>query len=69
MLKFILSDKQVEQYHDFQKKHADCCLKKTGSPSGGSFDIIFHPTGIGNAVSVKCKFCGEHEDITDYSTW
>lgn len=73
MMTFTLSDKQEKQWIEFQKKHADCCMKKTGrrlaSPSGGGFSITFHPTGLGDGVSIKCHFCGETENITDYDTW
>ena len=73
MLNFTLSDKQVEQWHEFQEKHKDCCRKRTGrpiaSPIGGGFEIIFTPTGIGDGVTFKCNFCGKTENATDYDMW
>lgn len=29
----------------------------------------FLPNAIGTAVFIKCGFCGEEEDITDYDLW
>lgn len=73
MLTFKLSDKQTEQWHEFQKEHSGCCKKKTGrefaSPIGGGYHIIFTPTGIGDGVTLECGFCGEKKDITDYDMW
>ena len=70
---FKLNDTQTEQWHEFQKKHQQCCVKKTGrrlaSPSGGGCSVIFTPTGIGDVVHFKCHFCGEEENVTDYGSW
>lgn len=33
------------------------------------FSYIFTPTSIGNGVDIVCPYCGEKENITDYSCW
>lgn len=42
---------------------------KFGGPYPSHFDYIFTPTGIGVGVSIRCNYCGEVKDITDYSEW
>ena len=38
-------------------------------PYPNHFSYIIDPTGIGYGVSIKCNYCGETLDITDYDTW
>ena len=33
------------------------------------FSYRYTPTGIGTGITIRCNYCGEEEDITDYSTW
>lgn len=42
------------------------CFK---GPYPSQFDYTFTPTGIGDGVDIRCNYCGEVEDITDYSEW
>ena len=59
-----LSDKQRENARRFQKEHYENC--ETGMRS---FKYTIIPTGIGNAVEIRCPKCGEILDLTDYDLW
>ena len=73
MRTFKLNDEQEKQFNLFQERHINCCKRKDGkfliSPIGGNFSVQFHPTALGDIITIHCTSCGEHEDITDYSTW
>ena len=65
-LTFHLNSTEVEEYKKFVNKHKKCNCSAT---IGGKISIIFTPTGLGNAKSVKCNVCGEEKEITDVSNW
>ena len=65
-LTFYLNSTEVEEYKNFVNKHKKCNCSAT---IGGKISIIFTPTGLGNAKSVKCNVCGEEKEITDVSNW
>lgn len=60
------SDKEVEMYNEFSKKHAECRLHC-------SYDIRPYVkqkgTGIGIISIAVCPICGEEKDITDMEVW
>ena len=65
-LTFHLNSTEVEEYKNFVKEHKKCNCSAT---IGGKISIIFTPTGLGNAKTVKCNVCGEEKEITDVSNW
>lgn len=65
-LTFYLNSTEVEEYKKFVNEHKKCNCSAT---IGGKISIIFTPTGLGNAKSVKCNVCGEEKEITDVSNW
>jgi hypothetical protein len=64
MANYTLSEKEKKDADTSIKKHKKCNPKHS-TP----FKYIFTPTGIGNAVTIKCPCCGEEKDITDVSCW
>lgn len=38
-------------------------------PYPSKFSYIVSYTGIGQALGIKCNYCGESLDITDYDCW
>lgn len=66
-MKFELSEKEMDSYDVFVKKHKLECsiLRKRGDYAIG---FIFKPSPLGCVVKVKCK-CGIKSNITDYSSW
>jgi len=64
---FELSDKEIEKWHNFQKKmnkkYSD--KQRDCGAIGGFFEISFIPTGLGNIVIAKTAL-GDENDITDY---
>lgn len=66
-MKFELSEKEMDKYNVFLKKHKLECpiLRKRGDYAVG---FIFKPSLIGCVVKVKCK-CGTKINITDYTSW
>lgn len=63
---FKLYEKEIEKAKEFEEKHKKCYKHTT---IGGGIGYSFFPNGIGRCVSIKCGFCGEEEDITDYDLW
>lgn len=63
---FTLSPNEVDEYNKFIKEHKGCECSAT---IGGKISIIFTPTGLGDAKSVKCNACGKEKEITDVSNW
>ena len=72
-LTFELTDKETERYYKFSTKHRKCREKAgrktfSGFPVG-NVEIIFRPSGMGNAVEVRCPICEKTKDITDLENW
>lgn len=65
-LTFSLNSVEVEEYEKFVNEHKKCNCSAT---IGGKISIVFTPTGLGDAKSVKCNVCGEEKEITDVSNW
>lgn len=63
---FTLTPNEVDEYNKFIKKHKNC---KCSATIGGKISVIFTPTGLGDAKSVKCNVCGKEKEITDVSNW
>lgn len=66
MVEFKLNDNEIKKALEFEEKHKDCHKTTT---IGGGFEYRFLPNAIGTAIFVKCLFCGEEENITDYDLW
>ena len=62
------SQKELEAYHDFEKRHMHDRL--TSRYNGGRAPYLI-PTGngIGTVLKVVCPICNESEDITDIGAW
>lgn len=54
-----VSDMQNEKIKVFKDKHF----------AHGSYELIISSSGIGPIMYIRCKKCGEKEDITDVDTW
>ena len=65
-INFTLNPNEVDEYNKFIEEHKNC---KCSATIGGKISIIFTPTGLGDAKSVKCNVCGEEKEITDVSNW
>lgn len=63
---FNLNQNEVNDYYKFVSEHKKC---KCSATIGGKISIIFTPTGLGNAKSVKCNVCGVENEITDVNNW
>lgn len=61
---FHLNGVELKRYKMFCEEHKQCVLS-----TGKEVSIIFIPTSIGTAVSIKCSICGKVGDITDYDNW
>lgn len=66
MNNFILTEKQLESFHNFRKNHNH---NNNDSTIGGKFSFIFTPTGLGNIIEIQCNICKEKIDLTDYDKW
>jgi hypothetical protein len=60
---FKLYEKEIEKAKEFEEIHKKCYKPTT---IGGWIEYKFFPNAIGTGVSIKCGFCGEEENITDY---
>lgn len=63
---FKLSENEIKKAEVFEEKHKKCYRPTT---IGGGIEYKFFPNAIGTGVLIKCGFCGEEEDITDYDLW
>ena len=63
---FTLTPNEVDEYNKFIEEHKTC---KCSATIGGKISVIFTPTGLGDAKSVKCNACGQEKEITDVSNW
>ena len=63
---FTLTPNEVDEYNKFIEEHKKCNCSAT---IGGKISVIFTPTGLGDAKSVKCNACGQEKEITDVSNW
>lgn len=63
---FSLTPNEVDEYNKFIEEHKGCECSAT---IGGKISIIFTPTGLGDAIDVRCNVCGEEREITDVSNW
>ena len=63
---FSLSGKEIDAAKQFEEEHKKCHIPTT---IGGGIEYKFFPNAIGTAVSIKCGFCGEEKNITDYDLW
>lgn len=57
-----LNEKEKQAAKKFSEEHYKSC-------KNFYMEYIVVGTGIGTAVSVKCKICNEKKDITDMSNW
>lgn len=58
---YVMNDQENRDADEFGEKHWDSC--------GGNVQYILEGTGVGTAISIKCKKCNEVKNITDYSNW
>jgi predicted RNase H-like nuclease (RuvC/YqgF family) len=56
-----LSNKELESYNNFTKKHWEECK--------GSTKVIIEGSGLGDCISLECTKCHTVEDITDVDSW
>lgn len=64
----MFSEKILNSIKQFRDKHfKKKCYIKTNKPD--AYKIKVTATGIGDAITIKCKNCGKEEDITDYDSW
>jgi len=65
---FVLSEQEVITYREWEKTHRETC-KKTKRLKTNNLAFIFKGTSIGDTSSVKCDWCKEEKDLTDYTNW
>ena len=69
----IISKQEEEDAHKWWTSHK-CFTDKTNWEADIELDtlypnIILIPTSIGTTINVKCPFCPESKNVTDYSDW
>jgi hypothetical protein len=66
--KFILLNKEITEFREWQIGHRkDCPVDNVGA-IGGRFTYSFTPTGLGDIIRIKCA-CGEELDLTHSERW
>lgn len=69
---FVIKDeKELKAIKKFKQHHCDKCTvyNREGFPITPVFTYGFTPTGIADAITIKCIFCGEEENVTNYDIW
>ena len=71
MTSFTLTEQEEASAKRFITWHKRCRPNKISDemPQYAPFQYIFKPLGIGNAVAIKCPYCGKVKDITDIDSW
>lgn len=70
MKTFELDNNQVKKLDNWEKKHIkECIYKYLQSTTGERFVYEFIPTGIGTWSNVKCIYCKQSINLTDYENW
>jgi hypothetical protein len=64
MINFTLTDIEEKSYHEFYSKHTNCFKDNRSMTS--PIEFIITPTSLGIEVMVKCIYCGEVKNITEY---
>lgn len=64
----VMTDKEAEAEIAFREAHNHFNGTKIGMTSS-TFQYEISGTGIGTVLKIKCPFCGEERDITDYEAW
>ena len=67
MTLFELNEVEQARYKNFYKEHKNCASRM--GAVGGFVSVTFTPTGLGNAIALKCNHCGRIEEITDIDNW
>jgi len=65
---FVLSIEEVTTYREWEKNHKETC-GKTKRLKTNNLAFIFRPTSLGDCITVKCEWCKEEKDLTDYKSW
>lgn len=65
----MISIPELNKINNFYIRHYRCYKKADSKNPNSDFNIKARATGIGLSIVVKCKCCGEKEDVTDYSVW
>lgn len=65
-MKFELTKVEEGTAKEFRTEHKKCYVD---TAIGGQFEYRFSPTGLGPVIHIKCLFCKEEKDITDYNSW
>ena len=67
---FILDETETARLQKFRINHSKCQFDEEGHykfrPIGGSIDITFTQTGIGNILVCRCNRCHKYTNITNY---
>lgn len=58
-MKYYLNKKEAKALKKHLKHHKDC----------PQISLAFTQTGIGVGITVRCEFCEQESNITDFSTW
>lgn len=69
---FTISDSnELKAIKMFKEKHCKKCTiyNREGFPVTPLFTYSFTPTGIADAIIIKCTFCGEEKNVTNYDVW
>jgi len=67
---FSLNEKEAARAKEWLEEHSKKHIHRRhlGEGRGGTISYEFTPTGIGDAVKVKCA-CGGSVDVTDFDSW
>lgn len=60
---FIFSDKERKNNDMFRNFHYLSCN------NGNRYQYELIGTGVGPVIKIRCPFCGQEQDITDYDNW
>ena len=68
MASINLNEKEEELANKFIKEHKKC-VENNPITSGGHFNYIITPTGLGGIVQIQCSICKKTKNITDFDSW
>ena len=68
-MKFELNEVEEKEWNEFDKLHQSTCSQYTGAVGVSPVETVFVSTSMGKDIFVRCRKCGEQENITDMESW
>jgi hypothetical protein len=66
---FTLEGKEYEAARLWQRAHPCREREQLRPTTGERYVYEFMPTGMGTMITVKCLYCRQEQNVTDFESW